>query len=49
VLGYLKIPGNEEANKAVKEGATLALLGNVIYTLALLKRIAKADTKRAVL
>jgi hypothetical protein len=49
VLRYLKIPGNKEANKVVKEGATLALLGNVIYTLALLKRIAKVDVKRIVL
>jgi hypothetical protein len=49
VLGYLKIPGNKEANKAAKEGATLAPLGNVIYTLASLKRIIKADAKRAVL
>jgi hypothetical protein len=49
VLGYLKIPGNEEANKAAKEGATLAPLGDAIYTLALLKRIIKADAKRVVL
>jgi hypothetical protein len=49
VLGYLKIPRNEEVDKATKEGATLALLGNVIYTLASLKRIAKANAKRVVL
>jgi hypothetical protein len=49
MLGYLKIPGNEEANKAAKEGATLAPLGNAIYTLASLKRIVKADAKRGVL
>jgi hypothetical protein len=49
VPGYLKIPGNEEVNKAAKEGATLAPLSDMIYTLALLKRIAKVDAKRAVL
>jgi hypothetical protein len=49
VLGYLKIPRNEEANKAAKEGATLAPLSDVIYTLALLKRIAKVDAKRVII
>jgi hypothetical protein len=49
VPGYLKIPGNKEANKAAKEGATLAPPGDVIYTLASLKRIVKADAKRVVL
>jgi len=49
VLRYLKIPGNKEANKAAKEGATLTLLGNAIYTLASLKRIVKANAKRVVL
>jgi hypothetical protein len=49
VLGYLKIPGNEEANKAAKEGATLAPPGDMIYTLASLKKIVKVDAKRAVL
>jgi hypothetical protein len=46
---HFKIPRNEEANKAIKKGAILALLNNIIYTLALFKKIVKADAKKAVL
>jgi hypothetical protein len=46
---YLKIPRNKEIDKAIKEGATLALLNKAICTLALLKKIAKANAKRVVL
>jgi hypothetical protein len=47
VPGYLKIPGNEEVDKATKEGASLPPPNDAIYTLASLKRIAKADAKEA--
>jgi hypothetical protein len=45
----LRIPGNEAADKAAKEGASLAPPETEICTLASLKRIAKADAKGALL
>jgi hypothetical protein len=45
----LKIPGNKAADKAAKEGASLAPPETEIYTLASLKRIVKADAKGALL
>jgi len=49
VPGHLKIPGNEEADQAAKEGASLPAPDNAICTLASLKRIARAETKRSTL
>jgi hypothetical protein len=45
----LKILGNKAADKAAKEGASLAPPEKEIYTLASLKRIVKADAKGALL
>jgi hypothetical protein len=44
----LKIPGNKEADKAIKEGVSLPPLLDATYTLASLKRIAKEDSKKAI-
>jgi len=44
----LKVPGNEEADKAAKEGASLPPPLDATCTLASLKRIAKEDLKKAV-
>jgi len=49
VPGHLKIPGNDEADKAAKAGAALPPPENAICTLASLKRIAKTEAKKAVL
>ena len=45
--GHLQVLGNEAADKAVKEGALLPPPDDVIYTLASLKRIARAERARA--
>ena len=47
VLGHLKILGNEEADKAAKEGMLLPVLADSICTLASLKRIAHAKAFKA--
>jgi hypothetical protein len=43
----LNIIGNEEANRAVKEGAALPIPLNTTYILGSLKRIAKIEAKKA--
>ena len=49
VLGHLKIPGNEEADQAAKEGASLPAPADAVCSLASLKCIARTETKRTAL
>src|SRR5208282_5978619 len=47
VLKHLNVLGNEEADKAVKEGAVLPTPTYTVYTLASLKRITRTNTRIA--
>ncbi|TVY89104.1 hypothetical protein LAWI1_G004647 [Lachnellula willkommii] len=49
VPGHLSIDGNEEADLAAKEGATLPSPPNAICTLASLKRIPQTSAKQALI
>jgi hypothetical protein len=44
----LNIPGNEEADKVIKEGASFLAPLDIIYTLISFKRLAKEKAKDSV-